>query len=166
MVKRIPSRRSSVPPCPSVHFFCLALCVWTMQNFKCSPMKEKHILCIYLGIKGEEGSCGLPGQDGLPGAPGPPGDQGSRGEQGYAGPQGKNRAQLWGGQRCVTWCMDSTFPLLPNSPMDTSTSSLRFHDTPCPLSVQAPTVTFVNNFITRPVGRKFIAAFSVKQKDN
>lgn len=49
-----------------------------------------NILYIYLGRKGEEGSCGLPGQDGLPGAPGPPGDQGHVGEQGYAGPQGKN----------------------------------------------------------------------------
>lgn len=63
-------------------------------------MKENHILCIYLGIKGEEGSCGLPGQDGLPGAPGPPGDQGSRGEQGYTGPQGKNGARLWRGEMC------------------------------------------------------------------
>lgn len=49
-----------------------------------------NILHIYLGRKGEEGSCGLPGQDGLPGTPGPPGDQGHVGEQGYAGPQGKN----------------------------------------------------------------------------
>lgn len=63
-------------------------------------MKEKHILCIYLGIKGEEGSYGLPGQDELPGAPGPPGDQGSRGEQGYTGPQGKDGARLWGGEMC------------------------------------------------------------------
>lgn len=59
-------------------------------NIKRSYIKGEYILHIYLGRKGEEGSCGLPGQDGLPGAPGPPGDQGHVGEQGYAGPQGKN----------------------------------------------------------------------------
>lgn len=56
-------------------------------------IKYRHMKCIfyiYLGRKGEEGSCGLPGQDGLPGAPGPPGDQGHVGEQGYTGPQGRN----------------------------------------------------------------------------
>lgn len=78
-------------------------------------MKEKHILCIYLGIKGEEGSCGLPGQDGLPGAPGPPGDQGSRGEQGYTGPQGKNGARLWGAEMCdMVHGLD--FPSAPQFP--------------------------------------------------
>lgn len=60
----------------------------------------------------------------------------------------------------------SVFFLLPQFPQGYSTSSLRFHDTSCPLSVQALTVSFVNNFITRPVGIKCISAFSVKQKDN
>lgn len=69
-------------------------------TFKCSHTKGKCVLCISLGRKGEEGSCGLPGQDGLPGAPGPPGDQGNIGEQGYAGPQGKNGTRLFG-ERCV-----------------------------------------------------------------
>lgn len=81
-------------------------------TFKWSHINRKCILCIYLGRKGEEGSCGLPGQDGLPGAPGPPGDQGNVGEQGYAGPQGKNGTRLCGEEKCeMTYRLSCTPPV-------------------------------------------------------